>query len=362
MRVLMFDASDRGGIATYTDRLADALELAGADVHLAAPASRARNAPVLEPHAWGERAPRFRRAGLYGRRLREAVRGAATFVRALRAVRPDVVHVQTRVAPRLDPLLFRLARRRVPIIVTVHDVEPLEGGTRAFAQQARTWRAADGVIVHGSRVHDLVARAAPGCRVVVAPADVPPTLHVVEKTEARARLGVPLDQPVALLFGLLRAYKGIELLDRAWPRVRARAPGAWLYVVGSTDGFDVPELDRLREHDGVVVREGFVPEADVDAWLAAADVLVVAYTKGVHSAVLRRAAVNGTPALASPALAEEVENAAAGRVVPLDPEAWADAIVAALGQEPLPRPPRPTGGRLVAATLALYDEMRARRH
>jgi len=361
VRVLMFDASDRGGIATYTDRLVQALRAAGIDVRLAAPGSRAHGAPPLPPHAWGDRLPRFGRAGLYARRLREAVHATAVFVRAVRAVRPDVVHVQTRVAPRIDPVLFRWARRRVPVVVTVHDVEPLEGGARAFERQARMWRAADAVLVHGTRVRDLVTRAAPSARVVVAPADVPPTAAVVDSAAARQELGIPPDEHVALLFGLLRSYKGIALLAQAWPVVRERDAQATLYVVGSTDGFAVPELEELRACPGVVVREGFVAERDVDTWLAAPDVLVVPYLKGVHSAVLRRAAVQGTPALASPLLAEEVDDSGGGRVVDLEPQAWGEAIAAALGPEPLPRPVRPTGARLVAATHALYEDL-ARRH
>jgi glycosyltransferase involved in cell wall biosynthesis len=181
----------------------------------------------------------------------------------------------------------------------------------------------------------------------------------VDRAAARSRLGLG-DERIALAFGLIRPYKGLDLLAAAWPATHDLVPAARLYVVGA-GGSDVPALDRLRSLPGVVVRHGFVPEEDVDPWLASADVLVLPYDKGVHSGVLQRGLVHGTPSIVSPALAEEAERTRAGAVVPLERDAWANALGTALGTTPLPAPPAPTGELTVRGTLAVYEEALGRR-
>jgi len=109
------------------------------------------------------------------------------------------------------------------------------------------------------------------------------------------------------------------------------------------------------------VRRGFVPEADLDLWAAAADILVLPYSVGSHSGVLHRGLAAGTPVLASPPLAEEVHRTAAGAVVPLDPRAWADALVGALGDRPLPPSDPPTGRGTALGTMEVYREVLAAR-
>jgi glycosyltransferase involved in cell wall biosynthesis len=166
------------------------------------------------------------------------------------------------------------------------------------------------------------------------------------------------------MFGLLRPYKGLDLLAAAWPSVAEHHPDAWLYVVGA-GGAGLPAVERLRSSAQCDVRQGFVPEEDVDAWLAAADVAVLPYSKGVYSAVLHRALSHGTPSIASPGLAEQTEHFAAGRIVPLDAPAWTDAMRDALARAPLPRPAPPTGELTAAGTVAIYRELirtRDRRH
>jgi len=161
------------------------------------------------------------------------------------------------------------------------------------------------------------------------------------------------------LLGQVRPYKGIGLLARTWPQVVAALPGARLYVVG--EAYDSADLERLEGCAGVEVRRGFVDEDDLDRWAAAADVLVLPYSVGSHSGVLHRGLATGTPVLASPPLAEEVHRTGAGAVVPLDPAAWATALVGALGAAPLPRPVAPTGRGTARGTLEVYRQVLAAR-
>ena len=180
----------------------------------------------------------------------------------------------------------------------------------------------------------------------------------IRRDEARKKLGLE-EVPTALLLGQVRPYKGIGLLAQAWPKVAAALPGARLLVVG--EAYDSADLARLEACPGVVVRRGFVPEGDLDLWAAAADLLVLPYAVGSHSGVLHRGLGAGTPVLASPPLAEEVYRTGAGQIVPLDPVAWAEALVPALSDRPLPRPDAPTGRGTALGTLAVYRDVLAAR-
>lgn len=360
MRVLMVDISDRGGIATYSDALTLGLRKAGLDVHLCAPGERADGSPPLADKAWGPEVEAMSRARLYAMRLGELPRATGSLLRAIRAVRPDIVHLQGEVVPRLDSTVLRLIRRRSAVVITAHDPIPHEGGVGDLVRQARRWRATDAVIIHGEEPRRLVEASAGRSIVRVVPMDLPVGPPGISRGEARERLGIPADAPVALLFGLLRSYKGLGLLAGAWPGVIAANPQARLYVIGAAYGVQ-EELKELRRLPGVEVQEGWTDEALVDVWAAAPDVLLLPYHHGSHSGVLSRCLLVGTPALVSPPLSEDVFRMQAGRVVPLDPQAWTDAVVGALGPDPISPPPFPTGDRAVAGTIALYREILANR-
>jgi glycosyltransferase involved in cell wall biosynthesis len=358
LRVLLVDVSDRGGIARYTECLRAALRGEGAAVSLAAPAALADPGLALADRRWGPDVTGLARVRLLGRRVVEMAPSTALLGRAVVRARCDVVHVQTEVVPGIDHLALAAVARRVPVVITAHDPEPLEGGSRALEQQARRWRRADAVIIHGEGPRRLVERVAPGVPVYVVPVDLALGGFTVPKAEARRRLGLD-DAPTALLLGLIRPYKGIDLLAHAWPEVRARVPGARLLVVG--EPYRCDELDRLEKLDGVEVKRGFLTEDEFDCWAAAPDIALLPYHHGSHSGVLHRAVAAGTPVLASPTLADEVRRTGAGLVVPLDAAAWTDAMVAALEGHAPPTPPVPTGRATALATLAVYRDVILRR-
>ena len=366
LHVLLVDASDRGGIARYTAHLRAGLEAEHATVALAGPAGVGDPGRELAVPRWGPDVGRMGKAHLYALRLAEVVPGARSFLRAVAREHPDVVHVQTEVVPGLDAAVLRRIARRAPVVLTVHDPHPLEGGARAAAGQARRWRAADALVLHSEEPRSFVEASAPGVPVHVVPVDpyffAPPRRPVLSRAEARRALGVG-DGPVALLLGQVKAYKGVALLARAWPTVAGALPGARLFVVG--EAYDDAELACLAECPGVVLRLGVVPEDDLDRWAAAADVLALPYGAGSHSGVLHRGLAAGTPVLASPPLAEEVYRTGAGAVVALDPEAWAEALVGALGAHPLPPPAPPertgTAGATARGTIAVYRRVLAAR-
>jgi glycosyltransferase involved in cell wall biosynthesis len=359
LKVLLIDASDRGGIATYTAELRRALQREGVEVVLAAPEGLGDEGAVLAPRRWGPKVSQLGRLALYRLRLAELVPATLTVLRTVARVKPDVVHVQTDVVPGFDRAVLWVIARRRPVVVTAHDPVPHEGGEKEMADQAGRWRVADAVIIHAEEPRELVEARAGGTPVRVVPVDLRLAGPApARRPEARARLGLP-DRPTALLLGLLKPYKGIGLLAQAWPDVAAALPDARLLLVG--EPYECPDLDTLERVPGVEVRRGFVAEEDLDTWAAAADVLVLPYQSGSHSGVLHRGLGAGTPVLASPSLREEVERTGAGRVVPLEPSLWSKNLIEVLGDHPLPPPPAPRGTRTATGTIAVYRDVVAAR-
>jgi glycosyltransferase involved in cell wall biosynthesis len=361
-RVLVVDASDRGGIARYTAALVGDLREAGIGVALAAPPGRQLDARPISHIPWGDELagwPDWRFKLLL---VRELPRRAISLAIAVRRARPRVVHLQGNVGGPFEPLLMRRWRRRgIRLVRTVHDAVAHDD-MRSARRDQKMWRLADVVIVHGTDARAAVEAAAPGTQVRVIPPDVipPESPRMVAPSRAEARHALELDdRPLALLVGIIRPYKGIHILANAWAAVHAALPDAQLTVVGSLPE-PFADFDRLAGLEGVDARIGWLSDDDMLRWAAAADLCVLPYAHGVHSGIMHIAVLAGTPVLASPPLAEELERFRAGRIVALDPDAWSVAMIDALGSHPLRPPASPSRGAQAAATSAVYEELLAR--
>lgn len=218
-----------------------------------------------------------------------------------------VVSVMSHVwTPWVAPALARAGLRYVPMI---HDAVPHPGDPALLFEWRlrRELAAAESAIVHSAHVAAAVARRRPGLplhRLPLAP-DLP-----LAPAPPRPADGGP--GPDFLMFGRLRAYKGLDLLRDAWPLLRARHPGARLRVVGEGDAEALaPGLGALP---GVAVETRWVPEAEIPVLLAGADAVVMPYREASQSGVVSMALALGVPVVATPVggLAEQVADGVTG--------------------------------------------------
>ncbi|MFI5370085.1 MAG: glycosyltransferase [Candidatus Eisenbacteria bacterium] len=149
---------------------------------------------------------------------------------------------------------------------------------------------------------------------------------------ARAKLGIAPGEEVALFFGYVRRYKGLDALLEAWPRVRARRP-VTLLVAGECYEDPAPYqalASRAGGEPAVRLMLRYIPDDDVEALFKAADVTVLPYRSATQSGVTHVAYALGVPVITTDVggLAETVRPGETGLVVPpADPVALADAIV-----------------------------------
>jgi glycosyltransferase involved in cell wall biosynthesis len=283
----------------YDRHLARALAAAGAEVELVT--SRFRFGEVPPPNGYAAREwfyPLSSRMG--GSRARLALKalehpvGMARFA----TLRPDVLHVQWFGAPEADRWLFR---PRSPVVFTAHDIIPRRTASRTALWQALFGRC-DRVVVHSERGRGTLARfGIPEERLRVIP-------HPAFRSEVDRRD----DGRTALVFGLIRPYKGTEdAVDAV-----LRTDGGRLVVAGDPrvplDGLKLTAGDRAEW------RLGFLPDEEIRRAISEATVALFPYRAEIDvSGALLQALGAGLPAIVYDigGLGEVVGRFGAGAVV-----------------------------------------------
>jgi glycosyltransferase involved in cell wall biosynthesis len=169
-------------------------------------------------------------------------------------------------------------------VVTLHNTTPHEDSRAFMATMRWIGRLAERCIVsseHNARqARGLLGLAPERVRVIRPGAEPVRPGSAADRAAARRRLGLPADAPVAMFFGLIRHYKGVDVLVRAFARALARAPQAHLVVAGRP-WIDWRPLERLiqelRIGPCVHAFPRYVPEAEVADFYRAADLVVLPY-------------------------------------------------------------------------------------
>ncbi len=305
----------------YDHALASALAEQGADVELAT--SPFPYGDVATPANY-ERVERFYK-GLRGsagsRRLRasRALNHLPDMLSWRRSTAQfDVAHLQWTPFQTLDARLMPHDR---PLVMTAHDVIPREPRRGQVRAQTRLWREADCVVVHTDhgRRRLIDAAGVDPARVEVIPHGPFDHLAAIKDTLSLPDELADGDGPVVLMFGLLRPYKGLEVLLDAWRNVE----GARLWIVGRPR-YDITELiERAPKSVSFVTR--YVDDREIPSIFAAADICVLPYLEIDQSGVLATALAFGTPMLLSDAggFPEVVAKGAAAGVPAGDSDALA---------------------------------------
>src|SRR3954463_3581852 len=266
----------------YDRALASAPARAGAETELWTSAFRYGDVPPVDPAVRVVEAF-YRRGGGRFARVASHLPDMLRYRRAARAA--DVVHFQWLSIQALDA---RLLPDVHPRLLTAHDVLPREPERSQLAGQRSLYERMDAIVVHSAHG---AARLREELRLD------PALVHVIAHG-ALTGLDVPgeapfprPEKPVVLCFGLIRPYKGVDVLLDAW---RQAAPDAELWVIG------MPRMDTAFIH-GPNVRTAlrFVTGAELAGAFRAADLVVLPYREIDQSGVLFTALAFGKPILAT---------------------------------------------------------------
>jgi glycosyltransferase involved in cell wall biosynthesis len=316
--VLVHLIDPSGDVLPYDHALAAALARRGIDVELVT--SRFVHGPPPAPAGYGVTESFYRLATRFGRdapRRRRAVKLAEHVPDMLRyrrrAETADVRHFQWLPVERIDAHLLPAARPRV---LTMHNVIRREAVDQRLASRM------DAVIVHTRYGAELLGG---GERVHVIP-------HGAFEHLTRRRAEEPLppelaavDGPVVLCFGVIRPYKGADVLVEAFRQVE----GAELWVVGRPLEVSMEHLRRLAPPGRVRFVDRYVSDAELPAYFRRADLLVLPHRNVDVSGVLFAGLAFGKAMVLSDVggFRELVEEHGAGALVPPgDPGALAAEI------------------------------------
>ena len=283
----------------YDHSLCAALAQRGLEVELAT--SRFRFGPVPPPRGY-RRNECFYRFGR-GSQVAKAVQHPLDMERLARRLRRSpggVTHFQWLPLPHLD--LRLVGRFPRPRVLTAHDLLPREAGSRQRDAARKLFDRMDALVVHSHS-----GRAQLIEQLGVAPGSVHVIPHGSFDYLTAVGNGRPLDPAVGdlenrkmvLFFGLIRPYKGVDLLIDAF----AAAPDDAVLIVAGMPRMPIEPLRRQALERGLGERVRFVPrfisDDEIGAYFERADLVVLPYRETEQSGVLFTSLAFGKPTIAT---------------------------------------------------------------
>lgn len=331
--------------APYTKHLVEALETVDG-VELEFYDFAALYPPFLypggEPMDKGAKRPRFRRVAV---RRMLAWYNPFTWLRAGFGLRGRVVHAQwwSYVLAPVYLAVLGLARLRGrKVVLTLHNIEPHEGGRWRRALCRSVLRLGDAYIVHTEANAAALATAEPKAagRTYVVPHGLIEVAGGGQLTQGEARrgLGLPQSGRVVLAFGNIRPYKGLDVLLRALRLVVDAGHEVTLVVAGQPWGSFEPYEQLIKQlglRGHVRTWLEFLPDEQLAPFFVAADVAVYPYTHfDAQSGAATAALSLGVPIVVSDVGGlPELAGDARAVVRPNDPQALAESLITVLSDD-----------------------------
>ena len=203
-------------------------------------------------------------------------------------------------------VIMALLPRRTRVILQCHNIGDKEPAAWKRFLSNLVLRRGDVLVVHARSEAAEAWRRSRGRRVVQTFLPVhelggamPP------RDEAKQRFGMQ-GRDVALFFGHVRPFKGLDIAMRAWAQL---ATNPVLFVAGELWWQTAEELGRMARELGIGRRSGasvrfefrFIPDAEIATYFAAADVVLAPYRIEAQSGVALTAFHFGRPVIASDA-------------------------------------------------------------
>jgi len=239
--------------------------------------------------------------------------------------------------PYMALALGSLARKirkgsQVKIISVVHNVTPHEAGVLDRSLSSYFFRSCQGFVTLSASVLDNLKRYNPNANSTWTPHPLYDFFGPkVTKKEAFEYLKLDDGIHYLLFFGLIRSYKGLDLLIKAMAEPILKKHNLGLIVAGEfyekkTGTIDLIEQENLQ--DRIILTDRYIPNEEVKYYFGAADLVVQPYRSASQSGVTQIAYHFEKPMIVSNVggLPEMVPHGEAGYVTGLSPTEIAEAI------------------------------------
>jgi glycosyltransferase involved in cell wall biosynthesis len=237
--------------------------------------------------------------------------GALNF---LRKTKPEALIIQWWTSSVAHMLIFlalvsRLIRKKPRLVLEMHEVvDPLEERIlpiRLYSRLAGRLliKLCDVFVVHSSEAKSAINQIyhIPEEKIYVVPHGSYDIYESLDSVQSKEALGV--EGFVILNFGMIRRYKGVPILVRAFDLLPEEVAAASNLVIAGEDWGDDPDLyqavAKSRYKDRIVFRPQFIPDESVAQYFSAADVVVLPYLRTYGSGVANIAVAQGKPIVMS---------------------------------------------------------------
>ena len=237
-------------------------------------------------------------------------------------------------APCYQVLTGILKKKGIPVLFVCHNVFPHERFPLDRLLTKMTLKQGSRYIVQSAQDQQDLLQTIPDAVFTRTPH---PTYNMfklrgISRAQAREELGISEKEKMLLFFGFVREYKGLKYLLLAMRQILEAFPEVRLYVVGDfgkdkEDYLALIRQEKLEAH--VRIRDGYVPDAEVEPYFAGCDLVVLPYVSATQSGIVQIAYGFGKPVVVTRVggLPEVVQDGETGYVVePQQPEAIADAV------------------------------------
>ena len=327
----------RGGIAAFTDRLA--AEFAKEDVDIEVVTFKLQYPSFLFPGKT-QYSDAYAPVGFQIERKVNSI-NPLNWIKVGKEIRkknPDIV-IFTYWMSFFAPCFGKIARlikknRHSKCIGLIHNMIPHEKSVLDKMLPPYFVKAMDGFVALSQSVLDDVAsldkQGKPKCM-------VPHPLYdhygeIMERSEALKHLNLDPNYRYFLFFGLVRAYKGLDLLVDAFADERLRKYNVKLIVAGEFYDDEKPYLEQIKKRgvdDLVIIQNQYINDDNVKYYFNVADIVVQPYKSATPSGVTQVAYHFEKPILVTNVggLGEIIPDGKVGYVVDPNPSAIADALV-----------------------------------
>jgi glycosyltransferase involved in cell wall biosynthesis len=165
--------------------------------------------------------------------------------------------------------------------------------------------------------------------------------NINSSEETKERLGILPDKFVLMFFGIIRPYKGINLLLRSFEEAVKKNPKLFLLIAGKCSNVKLrTELIRFQARfpENCMIKIDYIPDSEVSILMKIADIGILPYSEITSSGVALLFMSYGLPIIASnlPAMREILENASSLFFNKDDPKSLEEAILVAPRKTKLP--------------------------
>lgn len=282
----------RGGIAVFTERLARAFQTANDDVNISTFSLQYPNFlfPGKSQYSTAEQPDDLK--------ISQEVNSINPFNwikigRKIKNQKPDILILKYWI-PFMAPCLGTIARiardnKQTKVICVIDNLIPHEKRIGDQLLNSYFVKSVDGFVAMSESVFNDLNKFDKTKKKILG---VHPLYDnfgtAISKSEAIKRLSLDSNFKYMLFFGIIRQYKGLDVLLEAFADKRLQHQNLKLIVAGEFYEDDKPYQEIVNKHnlqDSVILHTHFIPDDEVVNYFCASDIIVQPYKNATQSGV-----------------------------------------------------------------------------